>query len=72
VLAAAHVQAGQHHECAWELFRFRHFKGMSHEEAAGALAAWARQQGITVAFELRKVRDVDVIFLCSARNKDAR
>jgi len=48
---AAEVLAGRPVESAWELMRFGHFKGMSHEEAAVALAAWARRQGITVAFD---------------------
>jgi hypothetical protein len=60
---AAHVLAGQHYECAWELFRFGQFKGLSHEAAALELADWARRQRITVAFEIRKVRNADVIFL---------
>jgi hypothetical protein len=34
---AAEVLAGKYYECAWELMRFGHFPGMSHEEAAGAL-----------------------------------
>ena len=34
-----------------------------HEAAARSLSDWARRQGIAVGFELRRVRDVDVVFV---------
>jgi hypothetical protein len=61
---AAHVLAGHHYECAWELFRFGHFKGLNDDQAARELGALARRQGITVAFEVRKVRGADVYSCC--------
>ena len=36
---------------------------MDDEDAAIALAAWARQQRILIAFDVRKVRDNNVIDL---------
>jgi len=52
-LAGPHILAGQHHECAWELFRFGQFKGLGDEAAALELAAWARRQRIAVAFGMK-------------------
>src|SRR5918994_601178 len=60
---AAHVLAGNHYECAWELFRFGHFKGLTEEHAAAALAAWAQPHGIEIRFDVRMVRWLEVIFV---------
>ncbi len=43
--------------------RFGQFKGLTDEEATLELAAWARRQRITVKFEKRGVRHVDVLFV---------
>lgn len=65
---AAYVLKGEHYECNWELFRFGHLKGMDDEEAIRALGAWANANAIFVRFEVRKVRNVEVVtLLLSAR-----
>jgi hypothetical protein len=60
---AAHVLEGGYYECPWQLFRIGHFKGLEDEPAAREVVAWARRQRINVMFEVRKVRDLDVLYL---------
>ena len=55
--------AGEHVECAWELFRLQHFPGWKPAEIAGALGAWSRRHAIKVQFGIRKLHKVDVIFM---------
>jgi hypothetical protein len=59
---AAYVAEGPF-ETTWDLFRFSYFKGRDEKEAVMALAAWALQQRVLVTFEIRKVRDTDVVHL---------
>jgi hypothetical protein len=47
---AKYVLAANYYECAWELFRFGHFKGLSHE------AASARARGLTSCVVVSDVR----------------
>ena len=58
---AAHVGAVGRFEGPWAVFRYGQFKG--HEEAATAVSTWARRRSIAVGFDIRRVRDVDVIFV---------
>ena len=60
---AEHVRAGQHYECAWQVFPFGQLKGLNHEDAVRALGAWARRQNILIKFDLRRVRGVEVVVL---------
>lgn len=60
---ATYLCAGNLYECAWLPFRLGHFKGMNDEEAALALAVWARRNHFHIMFEVRRVRDDDVLFL---------
>jgi hypothetical protein len=63
---AKFVHSGQHYECAWDLFRYGQFKGLSDEEAGAQLGAWARRRRIDVTF------GVDALFLVmAARKSDA-
>jgi hypothetical protein len=48
---------------AHRLFRLGHFKGMDDEAAALALGNWARRNEINVMFEVRRVREQDVLYL---------
>jgi hypothetical protein len=36
---------------------------MTHEEAGAKLGAWCRRQGIAAEFQVRRVRDLDVLFV---------
>jgi hypothetical protein len=60
---AAYVLAGQLYETPWRLLVYGHFKGMEDEAAALALAAWARRNQFNVMFELRRVREHDVLYV---------
>jgi hypothetical protein len=40
-----------------------HFKGMDEEAVVLALAAWARKHNINIMFEVRRVRDLDVLYV---------
>ena len=57
------VHAGQHYECAWDLFRFGQLKAGTHEQAAAELAGWCRRVRLTPSFEIRKVRGADVVYV---------
>lgn len=57
---AAFIPA-HHYESPWQLFRLGHFKGMEDEAAALALGAWARRNQIHIMFEVRRVRQYDVL-----------
>jgi hypothetical protein len=58
-----HHLAGNLYECPWKAFRLGHFKGMDDEGAALALAAWARRDQIHIMFEVRRVREHDVVYV---------
>ena len=64
---AARTLAGERVECAWELFRLQYFPGWKPPRIAGELGAWARRHGIEVAFDTRRLHNVDMIFLILAR-----
>jgi hypothetical protein len=61
---ASDVLAGYDYECAWELFRFGHFRGMDDGQSAMVLARWARAHRISAAFKTRKARNLEVLYLC--------
>ena len=61
---ASDVLAGYDYECAWELFRFGHFRGMDDGKSATVLARWARAHCINAAFKTRKVRNLEVMYVC--------
>jgi hypothetical protein len=61
---ASDVLAGYDYECAWELFRFGHFRGMDDGQSATVLARWARAHRISAAFKTRKARNLEVLYLC--------
>jgi hypothetical protein len=48
-----YIRAGNLYECAWQLLKHGHFKGMEDKAAALALAAWARKQNFNIMFEVR-------------------
>jgi hypothetical protein len=60
---AARVRSGAPLECAWELFRLQYFPGWKPARVAAAVAAWSQREAISVAFEIRKVHSVDIIFM---------
>jgi hypothetical protein len=43
--------------------KYGHFKGMEDEAAALALGAWARRNQIHIMFEVRRVREHDVLYV---------
>ena len=45
------------------MLKYGHFKGMEDEAAALALGAWARRNGVNVMFEVRRVRERDVLYV---------
>jgi hypothetical protein len=57
------IRASRYYESAWRLFCYGHFKGLTDEEATLELAQWARRQRITIKLEVRKVRQLDVLFV---------
>jgi hypothetical protein len=61
---ASEVLAGYDYECAWELFRFGHFRGMDDGESATVLVRWARAHRINAAFKTRKARNLEVLYVC--------
>jgi hypothetical protein len=61
---ASDVLAGYDYECAWELFRFGHFRGMDDGQSATVLVRWARAHRINAAFKILKVRNLEVLYLC--------
>jgi hypothetical protein len=61
--------AGEHIECAWELFRRQHFPGWPHERIAAALGMWSTRTSIRVSFEGRTVRELPVIYVCFGASK---
>jgi hypothetical protein len=61
---ASDVLAGHDYECAWELFRFGHFRGMDDGQSATVLARWARAHRINAAFKIRKTRNLEVMYVC--------
>lgn len=60
---ATAIRAGQYYEGPWQTFCFGQFKGLDDEQALKQLAAWARRHQITIGFEERKARGVDVLYL---------
>jgi hypothetical protein len=60
---AEYIHAGNYYESAWRLFRLGHFKGLTDEEAARALGAWARTHGIVVAFDVRRFGKDEALFV---------
>jgi hypothetical protein len=60
---ATYIRAGNLYECAWPLLQYGHFKGMDNGAATLALAAWARKQNFNIMFELRRVRNLDVLYV---------
>jgi hypothetical protein len=60
---ATYLRAGNLYECAWLPFRLGHFKGMDDETATLALATWARRNRFHIMFEVRRVREDDVLYL---------
>jgi hypothetical protein len=60
---ATYIRAGNLFECAWKPPKYGHFKGVEDKAAALALAAWARKQNFNIMFELRRVRNLDVLYV---------
>ena len=60
---ALHVREVQYYECPWELFKFSYCGRLGNEDAALVLAAWAHALTINVMFEVRRVRESDVIYV---------
>lgn len=60
---AEYIHAGNYYESAWKLFWLGHFKGLTDEEAARALGAWARAHGIVVAFDVRRVGKDEALYV---------
>jgi hypothetical protein len=58
---ATYTRAGDLYECAWQLLKYGHFKSMAVEAAALGLGAWARRNRIHIMFEVRRVREHDVL-----------
>jgi hypothetical protein len=50
-------------ESSWELLRFGLFKGLTQEEATAKLGEWCRRQRVAAEFEIRKVREMEVVFV---------
>ena len=59
----ARALAGEPVECAWEMFRLQHFPGWKPTDIAGALGAWSLRHAIKVEFGIRKLHNLDVIFM---------
>jgi len=60
---AEHIHAGKLYECAWQLMKYGHFKGMEDEAAALALGNWARRNQIHIMFDVRRVSQHDVLYV---------
>jgi hypothetical protein len=60
---ADYVLDAGYFDTAWDIFRFGHLKGLDHDEAALLTAAWARDNRIVVEFDVRVVRNKEVVFL---------
>jgi hypothetical protein len=43
--------------------KYGHFKGMEDEAAALALGNWARRNQIHIMFQVRRVREQDVLYV---------
>jgi len=60
---AEHVRESEYYECTWDLFRIAHFKGVDEKGAARALTAWARGERFNIMFEVRRVREIEVLYV---------
>ena len=60
---AAAVRVDRCFESSWDLLRHGLFRDLTYEEARAKLGAWCRRQQIAAEFEIRKVRDTEVVFV---------